>query len=174
MTLSRKRLRRRRRRSLTRSSPSGRPSASRSATSTQDFDRIGEADWVIEVVVERLDVKRDVMARIEEAAREDAVISTNTSGIPIHEIAEGRSDAFKRRFLGTHFFNPPRYLKLLELIPTDATDPDIVQRVAEFGRLHLGKGIVIANDVPYFVGNRVGTYGIFQTDALLHRRRLFD
>ena len=129
----------------------------------EDFARIGEADWVIEVVVERLDVKREVMERIEEAAREDAVISTNTSGIPIHEITEGRSDGFKRRFLGTHFFNPPRYLKLLELVPTDATDPDVVQRVAEFGRLHLGKGIVIANDVPYFVGNRVGTYGIFQT-----------
>ena len=128
----------------------------------EDFERIGEADWVVEAVVERLDVKREVMARIEEAAREDAVISTNTSGIPIHEIAEGRSDAFKRRFLGTHFFNPPRYLKLLELIPTGATDPDVIERVAEFGRLHLGKGIVIANDVPYFVGNRVGTYGLFQ------------
>ena len=129
----------------------------------EDFARIGEADWIIEVVVERLDVKRDVMARIEEAAREDAVVSTNTSGIPIHEIAEGRSEGFNRRFLGTHFFNPPRYLKLLEIIPTEQTDPDVIERVAEFGRLHLGKGIVIANDVPYFVGNRVGTYGLFQT-----------
>jgi 3-hydroxyacyl-CoA dehydrogenase len=128
----------------------------------EHFDHVGEADWVIEAVVERLDVKRDVMARIEEAAREDAVISTNTSGIPIREIAEERSVAFKRRFLGTHFFNPPRYLKLLELIPTDATDAAVLERVAQFGRIHLGKGIVVANDVPYFVGNRVGTYGMFR------------
>ena len=127
-----------------------------------DFDRIGEVDWVIEAVVERMDIKRDVHARIEDAAREDAVISTNTSGLPIHEIAEGRSQAFKRRLLGTHFFNPPRYLKLLEIIPTDATDPEVVQRVAQFGRLRLGKGIVVANDVPYFIGNRVGVYGQLQ------------
>ncbi len=128
----------------------------------EHFEWVGQVDWVIEAVVERLDVKRDVMARIEAAAREDAIISTNTSGIPIREIAEGRSDAFKRRFLGTHFFNPPRYLKLLELIPTNDTDHAVVARVAHFGRVHLGKGIVLANDVPYFVGNRVGTYGMFR------------
>ena len=125
-----------------------------------DFDRIGAADWIIEVVVEKLDVKRDVMARIEAHARPDAVISSNTSGIPIHEIAEGRSDGFRRRFLGTHFFNPPRYLKLLELIPTDDTDPEVLARVAHFGRVHLGKGIVVAHDVPYFVGNRLGVYAM--------------
>lgn len=128
----------------------------------EHFDWVGQADWVIEVVVERLDIKRDVMARIEAVAREDAVISSNTSGIPIREIAEGRSEGFKRRFLGTHFFNPPRYLKLLELIPTADTDAAILYRVAHFGRVHLGKGIVVANDVPYFVGNRVGTYGMFR------------
>ena len=127
-----------------------------------NFDRIGEVDWVIEVVVERMDIKRDVHARIEEHAREDAVISTNTSGLPIHEIAEGRSEDFKRRFLGTHFFNPPRYLKLLEIIPTQATAPDVVERVAQFGRLHLGKGIVVANDVPYFIGNRIGIFAQLQ------------
>jgi 3-hydroxyacyl-CoA dehydrogenase len=123
-----------------------------------DFDRIGEVEWVIEAVVERMDIKRDVHARIEDAAAPDAVISTNTSGLPIHEIAKERSAGFKRRLLGTHFFNPPRYLKLLEIIPTDATDPAIVERVAQFGRLHLGKGIVVANDVPYFIGNRIGVY----------------
>ncbi|MDX1546445.1 MAG: 3-hydroxyacyl-CoA dehydrogenase family protein, partial [Rhodothermales bacterium] len=128
----------------------------------EHFARIGEADWVIEAVVERLDVKRQVMARIEAHAAEDAVISTNTSGIPIAEIAEGRSEGFRRRLLGTHFFNPPRYLKLLELIPTDDTDPAVLERVARFGRVHLGKGIVVANDVPYFVGNRIGTYGMFR------------
>ena len=123
-----------------------------------DFERIGAVDWIIEVVVERMDIKRDVHARIEEHARDDAIISTNTSGLPIHEIAEGRSADFKRRFLGTHFFNPPRYLRLLEIIPTQATAPDVVERVAQFGRLHLGKGIVVANDVPYFVANRVGVF----------------
>ncbi len=131
-----------------------------------DFARVGEVDWVIEVVVERMDVKRSLHARIEEHVRGDAVISTNTSGLPIHEIAEGRSEDFKRRLLGTHFFNPPRYLKLLELVPTDATDPAVVERVAQFGRLHLGKGIVVANDVPYFIGNRVGVYA--QLQALRH------
>jgi 3-hydroxyacyl-CoA dehydrogenase len=129
----------------------------------EHFDRISEVDWVLEAVVERMDVKRDVHARIEEHARPDAVISTNTSGLPIHEIADGRSADFKQRFLGTHFFNPPRYLKLLEIIPTDATDPAVVERVAQFGRLHLGKGIVVANDVPYFIGNRVGIFAQLQS-----------
>jgi len=127
-----------------------------------DFDRVADVDWVIEAVVERMDIKRDVHARIEAATDAETVVSTNTSGLPIHEIAEGRSASFKRRFLGTHFFNPPRYLKLLEIIPTGATDPAVVKRVAQFGRLHLGKGIVVANDVPYFIGNRVGVYGQLQ------------
>ena len=125
-----------------------------------DFDKIGEADWVIEVVVERMDIKQQVMARIEEAASDTAVISTNTSGLPIGEIAEGRSDAFKARFLGTHFFNPPRYLKLFEVIPTPDTDPAVLDRVAAFARVHLGKGIVIAKDTPNFIGNRIGTYAM--------------
>jgi len=132
----------------------------------EHFRRISEVDWVVEAVLERMDVKRDVHARIEEHARPDAVISTNTSGLPIHEIAEGRSADFKQRFLGTHFFNPPRYLKLLEIIPTEATDPAVVERVAQFGRLHLGKGIVVANDVPYFIGNRVGIFA--QLQAIRH------
>jgi 3-hydroxyacyl-CoA dehydrogenase len=122
------------------------------------FDRVGEVDWVVEAVIEKMDVKQDVHARIEEHAREDAVISTNTSGLPIHEIAANCSTDFKQRFLGTHFFNPPRYMKLLELVPTDATDPAVVERVAQFGRLNLGKGVVVANDVPYFIGNRIGIF----------------
>jgi len=132
----------------------------------EDFGRVGEVDWVVEAVVERMDIKRDVHARIETHAAGDAVISTNTSGLPIHEIAEGRSDDFKRRFLGTHFYNPPRYLKLLELVPTDATDPEVAERVAQFGRLRLGKGIVVANDVPYFIGNRIGIFA--QLQAIRH------
>ncbi len=132
----------------------------------EHFDRVAEVDWVLEAVVERMDVKRNVHARVEEHARPDAVISTNTSGLPIHEITEGRSEDFKRRFLGTHFFNPPRYLKLLEIIPTQATDPAVVERVAQYGRLHLGKGIVVANDVPYFIGNRIGIFA--QLQAIRH------
>lgn len=133
----------------------------------ENFDWVGEADWVIEVVVERMDIKRQVMARIEAAVKDDAVVSTNTSGLPIGEIAEGLSDQFKRRFLGTHFFNPPRYLRLLELIPTADTDPEILQRVAHFGRMHLGKGIVVAKDTPNFIGNRIGIYG------MMHAMRAF-
>ncbi len=131
------------------------------------FDWVGEADWVIEVVVERMDIKRQVMARIEAVAHKDAVISTNTSGLPISQIAEGLPDQFRRRFLGTHFFNPPRYLKLLELIPTSDTDPAILERVAHFGRMHLGKGIVVAKDTPNFIGNRIGIY------AMMHAIQAF-
>ena len=127
-----------------------------------DFASIADADWIIEVVVERMDIKRDVMARIEEHASGDAVISTNTSGLPIGEIAEGRSDSFKSRFIGTHFFNPPRYLKLFEVIPTEDTDPEVTRRVSEFARVHLGKGVVVAKDTPNFIGNRIGVYGMMQ------------
>ncbi len=125
-----------------------------------DFDSITDADWIIEVVVERLDVKQSVMERIEKAARPDAVISSNTSGLPISDIVAGRSDSFKKRFLGTHFFNPPRYLKLFEVIPTPDTDPDVVRRVSAFARVHLGKGVVVAKDTPNFIGNRIGVYGM--------------
>lgn len=135
-----------------------------------NFDYVGRADWVIEVVIEKMEIKRQVMARIEAHARPDAVISTNTSGLPIGQIAEGRSLDFKRRFLGTHFFNPPRYLKLLEVIPTDETDPEVLARIAHFGRVHLGKGIVVANDSPYFVGNRIGMYGMLRAIDFLTNR----
>ena len=129
----------------------------------QHFDRIAEADWIVEAIVERLEVKQELIARVEGAARGDAVVSTNTSAIPIHRIAEGRSASFKRRFLGIHFSNPPRYLKLLELIPGCETDPDLVDRMAWFGRMVLGKGIVIARDTPGFIGNRIGLYEMLQS-----------
>jgi 3-hydroxyacyl-CoA dehydrogenase len=132
-----------------------------------DFAKIGGCDWIIEVVVERMDVKRDVMKRIEEHASDSAVISSNTSGLPIGEIAEGRSDGFKKRFLGTHFFNPPRYLKLFEMIPTEETDPEVVARVARFARVHLGKGVVIAKDTPNFIGNRIGVYSMMGAIEML-------
>ena len=125
-----------------------------------DFDKIAEAEWVIEVVIERMDVKKDVLARIEKAASDTAVISSNTSGLPIAGMSEDLGDDFKSRFLGTHFFNPPRYLKLFEVIPAEHTDPEVVARVSSFARVHLGKGIVMAKDTPNFIGNRIGTYAM--------------
>jgi 3-hydroxyacyl-CoA dehydrogenase len=124
----------------------------------EHFHRIANVDWIIEVVVENLAIKHDLMARIESTIRDDAVVSTNTSGLPINEIAQGRSESFRKRFLGTHFFNPPRYLKLLELIPTPDTDPQILERMQWFGRMHLGKGVVVAKDTPNFIANRIGMY----------------
>ncbi len=125
------------------------------------FARLSQVDWIIEAVVERLDIKQQLMTRLEQVVRSDAVISTNTSGLPIAQIADGRSLEFRQRFLGTHFFNPPRYLKLLELIPTEETDPQIVQRLAWFGRSYLGKGVVVAKDTPNFIANRIGLFSTF-------------
>jgi len=124
----------------------------------EHFDRLAKVDWVIEAVVENLAIKQDLMARVERVVGKDTVISTNTSGLSIAAIAQGRSQSFRKRFLGTHFFNPPRYLKLLELIPTADTNPDVLGRMAEFGRMRLGKGIVIAKDTPNFIANRIGVF----------------
>ena len=123
-----------------------------------DFDRVAEADWVLEAILERLEPKRELMRRVEGIAKEGTIVSSNTSGIPLHQIAEGRSEGFRSRFLGTHFFNPPRYLKLLEIIPTEDTDPEIVEFVRNFGERVLGKGGVIAKDTPNFIGNRLGSF----------------
>lgn len=127
----------------------------------EHWDRLADVDWVIEAVVENLDIKRDLMARLEKVVRADAVISTNTSGLSIHEIVAKCNPKFRQRFLGTHFFNPPRYLKLLELIPTAETNPEIVEKMSKFGRLVLGKGIVIAKDTPNFIANRIGVFASF-------------
>lgn len=115
---------------------------------------VADCDWVIEVVVERLDVKRSLMAKLIEHAAPHTIISTNTSGIPIQAIAEGFDASFTRRFLGTHFFNPPRYLRLLEVIPHPDTDPAIVAFLQAYGEKMLGKGVVICKDEPNFIGNR--------------------
>jgi 3-hydroxyacyl-CoA dehydrogenase len=144
------------------------------------FDRVTAADWVVEAIVERLDPKRELFARVEKAAGADAVVTSNTSGIPLARIAEGRSEDFRRRFLGAHFFNPPRYLKLVELIPTADTDPEVLERMRAFVERALGKGAVIAKDTPNFIANRLGSfagmhdlryalehgYGIEEVDAL--------
>ncbi|HZD37147.1 MAG TPA: 3-hydroxyacyl-CoA dehydrogenase/enoyl-CoA hydratase family protein [Actinomycetes bacterium] len=123
-----------------------------------DFDRIAAADWIVEAIIERLEPKQEVMARVEKTARPGAVISSNTSGIPLASIAEGRSGEFRRRFLGTHFFNPPRYLKLVELIPLADTDPAVLERVRAFVEDVLGKGPVVAKDTPNFIANRLGSF----------------
>ncbi|MCH7479873.1 MAG: enoyl-CoA hydratase/isomerase family protein, partial [Chloroflexi bacterium] len=133
-----------------------------------DFGAVGRADWVIEAVVENLEIKRALMARIDQARKGDAIISTNTSGITVHSIAAGLSEGFCSHFLGTHFFNPPRYLKLLEIIPTPDTLPEVVAFISHFGEFRLGKGIVLCNDTPNFIGNRIGSVaGAFALDYIL-------
>ncbi len=119
-----------------------------------DFDVMAEADLVIEAIIENLKIKQGLMKRLDAVRKPNTIIATNTSGIPIKDIAEGRSESFKQHFLGMHFFNPPRYLKLLEVIPTDDTLPEVVKFVSHFGEYRLGKGIVLCKDTPNFVGNR--------------------
>ncbi|MCH7663608.1 MAG: enoyl-CoA hydratase/isomerase family protein [Chloroflexi bacterium] len=133
-----------------------------------DFDAVGQADWVIEAVVENLKIKRALMAKIDQVCKGDAIISTNTSGIPVHSIVAGLTKGFRSHFLGTHFFNPPRYLKLLEIIPTPDTAPEVVAFISHFGEFRLGKGIVLCNDTPNFIGNRIGSVaGAFALDYIL-------
>ena len=136
-----------------------------------DLPRLAGCDWIIEAVVERLDVKQALLARVEPHRGTDAVVSSNTSGIPIADIAEGRSPAFRRHWLGTHFFNPPRYLPLLEVIPTADTGAEVVDRIARFGDLALGKGVVVARDTPGFIANRIGMYGAARALELLADRQ---
>lgn len=128
-----------------------------------DMERLKEVDWIIEVVVENLSVKKDVFAQVDKYRRPGTIVSSNTSGISIEAMAEGRSEDFKKHFLGTHFFNPPRYLKLLEVIPTKETSPEVLSFMQTFGEDVLGKGVVIAKDTPNFIANRIGTYGLLVT-----------
>ncbi len=121
---------------------------------------ISSCDWVIEVVVERLDIKQQVYEKVEQFRKPGTLITTNTSGIPIHMLAQGRSDDFKKHFCGTHFFNPPRYLRLLEIIPTPDTDKSVVDFLMHYGDLFLGKTTVLAKDTPAFIANRIGVFGI--------------
>ena len=132
-----------------------------------DLPAIGECDWVVEAVVERLDAKRALLERVEACLRTGAVVSSNTSGIPIATIAEGRSPEFRRQWLGTHFFNPPRYLRLVEVIPTPDTDPAAVAAVSSFVNGQLGRGVVVARDAPGFIGNRIGLHGVASALAQL-------
>ncbi len=134
-----------------------------------DMKEIASCDWVIEVVVERLDIKQKVFEQVEQFRKPGTLITSNTSGIPIHMMAEGRSEDFKKHFCGTHFFNPPRYLRLLEIIPTPHTDPGIVEFLMTYGDLYLGKTTVLCKDTPAFIANRIGVYGIMAIFGLVDK-----
>ncbi|MDT8380370.1 MAG: 3-hydroxyacyl-CoA dehydrogenase NAD-binding domain-containing protein [Desulfotignum sp.] len=125
-----------------------------------DIDKLADCDWIVEVVVERLDIKRSLFEKVAEVRKPGSIVTTNTSGIPLKDITDGFSAEFKQHFMGTHFFNPVRYMHLLELIPGEDTLPEILDFVAKFGEKNLGKGIVWAKDTPNFVGNRIGIQGI--------------
>jgi len=128
-----------------------------------DWDRLSECDWIVEVVVERLDIKQGLFARVDEVRKPGSIVSSNTSGLSIAGMTEGRSDDFRQHFLVTHFFNPVRYMRLLELVSGEETLPEITEFFTNFGRFRLGKGIVFGKDTPNFIGNRIGTFGIADT-----------
>jgi 3-hydroxyacyl-CoA dehydrogenase len=139
---------------------------------TDNMKEITGCDWIIEVVVERLDIKQQIFTEVEKFRTPGTLITSNTSGIPIHLMAEGRSDDFKKHFCGTHFFNPPRYLRLLEIIPTPHTDPAVVDFLMQYGDLYLGKTTVLCKDTPAFIANRIGVYGIMAIFGLVDKMGL--
>lgn len=131
-----------------------------------DLGQLAGVDWIVEAVIERPDIKQQLYSRIEQVIRPETIISSNTSGLPAHQLVEGRSEEFRRHFLITHFFNPVRYMRLLELVPCVDTDPVLMQFMAHFGNEVLGKGVVFCKDTPNFIGNRIGVYGFLST---IHR-----
>jgi 3-hydroxyacyl-CoA dehydrogenase len=139
---------------------------------SENLGWVTEADWVCEAVIEKLDVKRDLFAALEDVLQPNAMISTNTSGLQISLLAEGRSESFRRRFLGSHFFNPPRYLKLLELIPTEETDPAAVAAMTRFLEERVARRVVLAKDTPGFIANRYGMWSMFQAIHCAERLHL--
>ena len=136
-----------------------------------DLHKIADVDWVIEVVVERLDIKKQVFEKIEQFRKEGTLISSNTSGIPIESMLAGRSEDFQKYFCGTHFFNPPRYLKLLEIIPTSKTDTKVIDFLMNYGDKFLGKDMVLCKDTPAFIANRIGVTNIM---SLFHLEKEMD
>jgi 3-hydroxyacyl-CoA dehydrogenase len=133
---------------------------------------IAGCDWIIEVVVERLDIKQLIYEKVEKFRKPGTLITSNTSGIPIHMMAEGRSEDFKKHFCGTHFFNPPRYLRLLEIIPTPFTDPEVVDFLMHYGDVHLGKTTVLCKDTPAFIANRIGVFSIMSIFHIMDKQQL--
>src|SRR6202158_4448698 len=132
-----------------------------------DLKKLAEVDWIIEAVVENLDIKRELQKRVEATRKPDTIITTNTSGLPVGKIAEGFSEEFRRSWFGTHFFNPPRYMRLLELIPTSEADRALIEAVTHFCDAQLGKGVVLAKDTPNFIGNRIGTFSVLNVMRLM-------
>jgi 3-hydroxyacyl-CoA dehydrogenase len=128
-----------------------------------DMERLADVDWIIEVVVENLEIKKNVLANIDKYRKQGTIVSSNTSGVSIEAMSIECSEDFRKHFLGTHFFNPPRYMKLLEIIPTKDTEPQVLEFMKRFGEDVLGKGVVIAKDTPNFIANRIGTYGLLVT-----------
>lgn len=125
-----------------------------------DLELLEDQDWILEAIIEKLEIKQDLFQKVEKVRSEGSLVTTNTSGIPVHMISEGRSEDFKKNFCGTHFFNPPRYLRLLEIIPGPETDPDVIEFLMDFGHRELGKQTVRCKDTPAFIGNRIGVYSI--------------
>jgi 3-hydroxyacyl-CoA dehydrogenase len=132
-----------------------------------DLELCAEADWIIEVVAENLKIKRTLLARVADVRKPGSIVTTNTSGLPVHLIAEDRSEEFRQHWAGTHFFNPPRYLKLVELIPGPLTAPEVIELLSEFCDRRLGKGVVVAKDSPNFIANRIGTFSMLNVVRLM-------
>ena len=137
-----------------------------------DLKKLGEVDWIIEAVVENLEIKRSLLHKVDAVRKPGTVITTNTSGLPVGNIAEGFPSDFRRSWFGTHFFNPPRYMRLLELIPTPETDRALLEAVAWFSDVRLGKGVVYAKDTPNFIGNRIGTFSVLNVMRLMQEMEL--
>ncbi|MGB7150099.1 MAG: 3-hydroxyacyl-CoA dehydrogenase NAD-binding domain-containing protein [Terriglobales bacterium] len=137
-----------------------------------DLKKLADVDWVIEAIVENLDIKRSLLKKVEAIRKPGTIVTTNTSGLPVAKIAEGFSDDFRRSWFGTHFFNPPRYMRLLELIPTPDADPALIQAVTRFCDAQLGKGVVRAKDTPNFIGNRIGTFSVLNVMRLMQEMDL--
>src|SRR6476646_8649165 len=137
-----------------------------------DLKRLSEVDWIIEAVVENLEIKRALLKKVEAVRRPGTIVTTNTSGLPVAKIAEGFSDDFRKWWLGTHFFNPPRYMRLLEIIPTPETDGAAIEAVAHFSDVNLGKGVVFAKDTPNFIANRIGTFSVLNVMRLMQEMDL--
>jgi len=137
-----------------------------------DLEKLPEADWIIEAVVEDLEVKRELLKEVEAVRRPGTIITTNTSGLPVAKIAEGFSEDFRRSWFGTHFFNPPRYMRLLEIIPTQATDACLVRAVEWFAQVRMGKGVVVGRDTPNFIANRIGIFSVLNVMRLMQEMDL--
>ncbi len=137
-----------------------------------DLKKLGDVDWIIEAVVENLELKRALLKKVDAVRKPGTIITTNTSGLPLGKIAEGFSDDFRRSWFGTHFFNPPRYMRLLELIPTPEADHALIDAVSHFCDVRLGKGVVLAKDTPNFIGNRIGTFSVLNVMRLMQEMGL--